>query len=59
MPCTALTYGGGRGGGGGGGANRAPNGLYRASIGKLVDTTFTPIGPVQTFSVLPLLEAPR
>ena len=55
-PCAPLIYGGR---GGGGGANRAPSGIYRAAIGKMVETTFTPIGPAQTFSVLPLLEAPR
>ena len=58
--CAPLSYGARAGGGGGGaGATRAPSGLYRAAIGTLVGTTFTPIGPTQTFTVLPLLEAPR
>jgi hypothetical protein len=33
-----------------------PNGSYKASIGKMVGTTVTPIGPSQTFMVLPLLQ---
>jgi hypothetical protein len=33
--------------------------MYRATIGTMIDSTFTPIGPAQLFSVLPLLEAPR
>jgi hypothetical protein len=47
--------GGGGGRGGGGGGTRVANGMYRASIGKMVGTTVTPIGPSQTFEVLPLL----
>jgi hypothetical protein len=61
---------GGGGGGGGGGFNpaqfgaflrggqgtRVPNGLYKASIGKMVGDKVTPIGPTQTFSVMALLE---
>jgi hypothetical protein len=34
------------------------NGIYRASIGKMVGTTVTPIGPSQTFTVLALPAAP-
>ena len=44
----------GRGGGRGGGGQRVPNGSYLASIGKMVGTTVTPIGPSQSFLVLPL-----
>ena len=44
--------GGGRGGGGGGAAV-AP-GRYTASIGKIVNGTFTAVGPAQSFSVRPL-----
>jgi hypothetical protein len=47
---------GGAGGRGGGGGGRVPNGAYRASIGRMVGTTFTQIGPSQTFMVMPLLE---
>jgi photosystem II stability/assembly factor-like uncharacterized protein len=48
---------GGAGGfGRGGQAPRVPNGSYKASIGKMVGTTVTPIGPSQTFMVLPLLQ---
>ncbi|MGH7471683.1 MAG: WD40/YVTN/BNR-like repeat-containing protein, partial [Longimicrobiales bacterium] len=50
--------GGGGGGRGGAGAARVQPGFYRAAIGKMVGTTVTPIGPAQTFSVLPLLEVP-
>ena len=63
-------FGGGGGGGGAGGpggpgglaaalrgqAQRVPVGVYKASIGKLVGTTVTAIGPSQSFSVLPLLQ---
>jgi hypothetical protein len=51
-------FGGGGGGPGRGGAGglRVPNGVYHASIGKMVGTTVTPIGPTQTFNVLALLE---
>lgn len=49
-------FGGGGRGGAGGVATRVPMGVYRASIGRMVGTTVTPIGPVQTFSVLPLLQ---
>jgi hypothetical protein len=44
------------GGGGGGGGQAVANGTYRASIGKMVGTTVTQIGPAQTFNVLPLLQ---
>ena len=50
--------GGGGGGRGGGGGTRVQPGFYRASIEKVVGTAVTPIGPLQTFSVLPLPEAP-
>ena len=46
--------GGGGGGGRGGGGQRVPNGSYTATIGKMVGTTVTPIGPSQSFLVLPL-----
>jgi hypothetical protein len=55
--------GGGFGGGGGiaaflrgGQAPRVPNGTYTARLSKRTGTTVTPIGPAQTFSVLPLLQ---
>ncbi|MBC8089962.1 MAG: hypothetical protein H7Z40_22105, partial [Phycisphaerae bacterium] len=59
--CTGAPGGGGLGGGGGRGgagavATRVPVGVYRASIGRMVGTTVTPIGPSQSFSVLPLLQ---
>jgi hypothetical protein len=44
----------GRVGGRGGGGQRVPNGSYSATIGKMVGTTVTPIGPAQSFLVLPL-----
>jgi hypothetical protein len=51
MPaCTAAQGRGGRGGGG----QRVPNGSYTASIGRMVGTSVTPIGPSQSFLVLPL-----
>lgn len=65
---TAGGFGGGGGGGfGGGGAaalaaalrgqpQRVPNGLYKASIGRMEGTTVTPIGPSQSFSVMALLQ---
>jgi hypothetical protein len=31
-----------------------PNGAYTASIGRMVGTTVTPVGPSQSFLVLPL-----
>jgi photosystem II stability/assembly factor-like uncharacterized protein len=48
--------GGGRGGRGGGGPQGPPvaQGRYTATLGKLVGETFTPIGPAQSFAVLPL-----
>ncbi len=49
--CTAPA---GRGGGRGGGGQRVPNGSYTASIGRMVGTTVTAIGPSQSFMVLPL-----
>ena len=52
----AGVAGGGGGGRGGGGAVRVPNGVYRATLSKLVGATVTLIGAQQTFSVLPLLE---
>jgi hypothetical protein len=51
--CTAGPGRGGFGGRGGGG-QRVPNGAYTASIGRMVGTTVTPIGPSQSFLVLPL-----
>ena len=45
---------GGAGGGRGGGGQRVPNGSYTATIGKMVGTTVTLIGPSQSFLVLPL-----
>jgi len=51
--CT-VAPGRGIGGGRGGGGQRVPNGAYTASIGKMVGTTVTPIGPSQGFLVLPL-----
>ncbi len=39
----------------GGQAQRVEPGIYKASIGKMVGATVTPIGPSQTFSVLELL----
>jgi hypothetical protein len=57
--CTAT--GGGRGGFGGGGRGggpqiaRVPNGIYRASISKMVGNTSTSLGPSQTFEVKALL----
>ena len=58
-PVVAAAAGGGGGGGGRGGAaaTRVAPDVYRASISKMVGTTVTQIGPVQAFSVLPLLEA--
>jgi len=53
QPCEGS--GGGRGGRGGG-AGRVPDGSYEASIGKMVGTTVTPIGPSQPFMVRPLPE---
>jgi hypothetical protein len=54
--------GGGAGGGGfggGRGGNQPPLvavGTYRATLGKQVGDTVTPIGPPQTFAVTPLLQ---
>lgn len=54
--------GGGLGGGGiaaflrGGQAPRVPNGTYSTRLSKRTGATVTPIGPAQTFSVLPLLQ---
>ena len=45
----------GRGGRGAGGPAAEP-GRYRAVIGKQVGEAFTPIGPAQTFQVVPLPE---
>ncbi len=44
---------GGRGGRGGG-APAAEPGRYRAVIGKLVGEAFVPVGPAQTFQIVPL-----
>ena len=52
--CTAAPGRGGFGGGRGGGGQRVPNGSYTASIGRMTGTTVTPIGPSQSFLVLPL-----
>jgi photosystem II stability/assembly factor-like uncharacterized protein len=52
--CLAPAGRGGAGGGRGGGGQRVPNGSYTASIGRMVGTTVTPIGPSQSFLVLPL-----
>jgi hypothetical protein len=48
--------GGGRGGRGGGAPQGPPvaQGRYTATLGKMVGETFTPIGPAQSFAVLPL-----
>jgi hypothetical protein len=52
-------FGGGGGGGRGGpGGGRVNPGVYHASIGKMVGTTVTPIGPSQTFQVIALPAAP-
>lgn len=49
--------GGGQfGGRGGGGGQPVPAGRYRAVLGKMVGDTVTPIGPAQTFLVMPLPE---
>ena len=57
QPCIAPAgRAGGGGGGRGGGGQRVPNGAYTASIGRMVGTTVTPIGPSQSFLVLPLLQ---
>jgi len=52
--CTAAPGRGGFGGGRGGGGQRVPNGVYTASIGWMLGTTVTPIGPSQSFQVRPL-----
>ena len=56
QPCVVPAGRGGFGGGGGrgGGGQRVPNGSYTATLGKMVGTTVTPIGPSQSFLVLPL-----
>ncbi|MCE2902118.1 MAG: WD40/YVTN/BNR-like repeat-containing protein [Gemmatimonas sp.] len=67
QPCVPAggAPGGGFGGGAGGGiaaflrggqAQRVPNGTYTARLSRRTGTTVTPIGPAQTFSVLPLLQ---
>lgn len=43
-------------GGRGAQAQRVPMGTYKATISKLVGTTSTPLGPSQSFAVLPLLQ---
>ncbi len=62
MP-TGGAPGGGLGGGGGiaaflrgGQTPRVPTGTYSARLSKRTGPTVTPIGPAQTFSVLPLLQ---
>lgn len=59
-PAGAPAFGGGGGGGGRGGGGpqvvRVPNGMYRASIGRMVGGVVTPIGPSQSFNVLALLQ---
>ena len=59
-PCVPVAAPGGFGGGGGrggaGGPQRVPNGVYHAAIGRMVGNTVTNLGPVQTFSVLGLLQ---
>jgi hypothetical protein len=52
--CTPAPGRGGAGGGRGGGGQRVPNGAYTASIGMMLGTSVTPIGPSQSFLVLPL-----
>jgi hypothetical protein len=47
--------GGGRGGGGGGGQPVQP-GRYFAQLGKVTGGSATPIGPVQSFEVKPLIK---
>ncbi len=47
--------GGGGGRGGGGGATAAA-GKFTATIGKIVNGTFTAVGPAQSFTVVPLPE---
>ncbi len=68
--CSISTTGGRGGGGGGfggGGAaaisaalrgqpRRVDPGPYKATIGRLVGSTFTPVGPSQTFNVMALLQ---
>ena len=54
IPSCTTTAPAGRGGGRGGGGQRVPNGSYTATIGRMVGTTVTPIGPSQSFLVLPL-----
>ena len=49
-PAAVGGFGGGRGGAGGG--TLVPAGRYRAQIGTLVGDKVTPVGPVQTFSVV-------
>ncbi len=46
--------GGGRGGRGGAQAPLVTPGRYRATLGRMVGETVTPIGPTQTFSVVPI-----
>jgi photosystem II stability/assembly factor-like uncharacterized protein len=48
--------GGGRGGRGGGGGTAVEPGRFRATLAKVVGDTVTPIGPAQTFQVVPLPE---
>ena len=52
--CAAAAGRAGAGGGRGGGGPRVPNGSYTATIGRMVGTTVTLIGPSQSFLVLPL-----
>jgi hypothetical protein len=61
-PCTGGGgAGGGAGGGfrgmrGGGGAPRAEPGVYTATVGFMSGDEVRPIGPAQTFTVLPILR---
>ena len=48
--------GGGGGRGGGGGGTPVDQGRYTATIGKVVNGTFTAVGAGQSFSVVPLPE---
>jgi photosystem II stability/assembly factor-like uncharacterized protein len=48
--------GGGRGGRGGGGGAPVDEGRFTATLGKIVNGTFTAVGAKQSFSVVPLIE---
>ena len=55
-PAGAPARGGGRGGGRGGAGGGAPvtDGQYTATIGKVINGTFTAVGGPQSFHVVPL-----